>query len=87
MISEIKRVELRQNYEVFLQALPTLLPDHENEFVLMRHGEFIAYFDAVADAVMAGRRNYEDDLFSVQEVTTRVADLGWYSRAPIKKRL
>ncbi len=87
MISESKQVELRRNFEVFLQALPTLLPDHENEFVLMRNGEFIAYFEFAPEAVRTGRRRYDDDLFSVQEVTTRVADLGWHSRAPIKKHL
>ncbi len=82
MISDRKRDELHRNYEVFMEALPALLPEHEDQFVLMRHGKLIAYFNAVADAVMAGRRNYEDDLFSVQIVRRVAADFGWYSRAP-----
>lgn len=82
MVSQDKLSELRRNYDVFLQALSTLLNDHAGQFVLMRHGEFVAYYDTARDALLSGRSAYDDDLFSVQEVTGARADFGWYSRAP-----
>ena len=87
MISDCKRDELRRNFEIFKKALSTLLPDHENEFALMRHGKIVGYSATARDALNEGLHEFDDGLFSVQEVTTRVADLGWYSRAPIRKRL
>ncbi len=87
MISESKRVELRNNYTEFKKALPTLIHDHENKFALMRHGEIIAYFETAPQALKAGRRKFDDDLFSVQEVTDVAADLGGHSRAPTDDRL
>ena len=87
MISESKRIEFRLNFEIFKKTLPTLLPDHEDEFALMRHGELVDYFATAADALRAGQQSYDDDLFSVQKVTARVADFGWYSRAPNQKQL
>ncbi len=82
MIASQKREELRRNYDAFLQALPDLLPDHEGKYALMRHRSVVAYFDSPREALLSGRARYEDDLFSVQEVTNKTADFGWYSRAP-----
>lgn len=82
MVDQRKLSELRHNYEAFARALPTLLPDHEGKYALMRHGRLIDWFDRPGDALRSGRERYEDGLFSVQEATNRVADLGWYSRAP-----
>ena len=81
MISTRKLYELRQNYDAFMRVLPTLIDDHEGQHVLMRHGEVVDYFDSVRDALTQAGTEFDDDLFSIQEVTSAVADLGWYSRA------
>ena len=48
----------------------------------MRHGAFISYFDNPGEALSLGRAQYDDELFSVQEVPAGKAHFGWYSRAP-----
>jgi hypothetical protein len=82
MISYEKRSELRLNYDAFLETLPSVIQDHQGKHALMRHGRIVEYFDSARDALLSGRKQYPDDLFSVQEVTTAKADFGWYSRVP-----
>ena len=87
MISDDKHSQLERNYVAFMKVLPTLLPDHSGEYALMRHGAVIEYFHSAVAALSHGRTIYDDDLFSVQEVTTRTADFGWHSRAPVNTPL
>ena len=72
--------EVDDNYEAFKKALPQLLARHPNRWALMRRGEFVDFFDTLRDAELVGTLFYDHGLFSVQEVTERVADLGWFSR-------
>ena len=81
MISQTKLQELRQNYDAFVRDLPALVGDHEGQHALMRHGTVVDFFDSARDALDGARARFDDDLFSIQEVTSAVADLGWYSRA------
>jgi len=78
-----KLAELRSNYAAFRELLPVLLAAHRGEYALLRHGDVIGFYDTLRAALVAGRDAYADDLYSVQEVTDRKADLGWYSRVPI----
>jgi len=87
MITEQKYSALERNYAAFIRMLPDLLLEHEGQYALMRHGEVIAYFDSAAAALKSGRARYSDDLFSVQVVTSRQADFGWFSRAPDNRSL
>lgn len=87
MISENKRAELRHNFEIFKRSVADLIREHENEYALMRHGEIVAFHDTASEALRAGRDDFADDMFSVQKVSTRAADFGWFSRAPIDERL
>ena len=73
--------EVDANYKAFRRMLPNLLPRHAKRWALMRHGECIDLYDTLRDAHLAGNRLYEDGIFSMQEVTTLVADQGWYSHA------
>ena len=73
---------IHENYAAFVKLLPDLLDDHAGKFVLMRNGEIVEFFDSARDAFVFGEEKFDDGLFSVQEVLTTAADLGWYSRAP-----
>ena len=68
-----------QNYEAFCKLLPGLLKTHRDEFALLRDEKIVAFFSNIRDAVHHGQRNYEDGLYSVQEVTDTAVDLGWFS--------
>ena len=73
--------EVRRNFEVFQKLLPDLLETDRGKFALMRHTKIIQTFDTVRDAVVYGQKEFDDGLFSVQEISDRVVDLGFYSYA------
>lgn len=73
------RQEVDRNYEAFKVLLPTLLGKHRGKFALIRGGRVVEFFDTFRDAYAAGQLLYGDGLFSYQEVTDRVIDLGWFS--------
>ena len=78
---DAKQKEVESNFRHFKERLPGLLAEHAGKFALMRHGDIVQFFDTARDAMIFGTTEYEDGLFSVQEVTDRVVDLGWYSHA------
>lgn len=77
-----KDQEIRSNFKAFEKKLPDIIEAHRGKFALMRHGEIVEYFDTARDAYLFGRKQYEDGLFSIQEVIQAPIDLGWFSRAP-----
>jgi hypothetical protein len=79
-----KQREIDENYTAFSKILPDLMKTHSGKFVVMRHKKVIQSFDTARDAMIYGTKAYEDGLFSVQEVTDTVVDLGWFSHAPLQ---
>lgn len=73
--------EVDANYQAFLDLLPSLLESDPGSFVLMRQRKTVQLFDTLGDAAAAGHLKFDDGLFSVQEVTEQVADLGYFSHA------
>ena len=73
--------EIDANFDAFLEKLPELMVCEPDRWALMRRGECIAFFDTLRDALAVGNAQFEDGLFSVQEVTTKVIGLGWFTRA------
>ena len=74
-----QREQVDRNYEVFVKALPELAATKAGRTVLMKDGEFIAFFDTDRDAIEAGRRLLSGQPFSVHEITERPVDLGYFS--------
>ncbi len=74
-------IEVDRNYVAFSRELPVLLKTHRGKFALMHHGAIAAFFDTLADAVRSGTLKFEDRDFSVQEVTDRSVNLGFFSYA------
>ena len=78
-----KQEEVDSNF----RALEKLFSDGKipsekyNTYALMRNGEITGYYDTWNDAEQAGVLAYKDRIFSVQEVTQRAANLGYYSHA------
>jgi hypothetical protein len=73
--------QLKTNYESFMQKLPDLLATHRDKFALMHDGEIVEFFDTAVDTFRAGQRLYQDQGFSIQEVTDSEIDLGFFSYA------
>ena len=79
---DARQQEIDQNFKAFRERLPEILAEHGGKFALMRHAEIVEYFDTARDAMVYGQKEFvEDGLFSVQEVTERVVDLGFFSHA------
>lgn len=76
-----KRYEIEQNYCVFLDKLPFILPMYRDQYALMRHGEIVGYYSTLQDAYITGQKFYEDKLYSIQKVTDIPVDLGFFSHA------
>lgn len=73
--------EIEANYAAFLKRLPEISQTHSGKFAVMRHGEIVDFFDTIGDAARFVGKMYPDGQFSIQEVTQRSANLGFYSYA------
>ena len=73
--------EVDQNYEAFQALLPTLLPAQAGKYALMRHAEIVEYFDTIDDALKYATKVFDDEIYSIQQVTETVEDLGFFSHA------
>lgn len=78
---ERQAVEVDRNYDVFERLLGGLLPQHRDEYALMREGEIVAFFKSVGAANREGMARYPDQIFSIQEVTDEPIDLGFWTYA------
>ncbi len=76
-----KSEEIDRNLGMFIAALPSMLPDHEGQYVLLRHGEVIGFFSTALDAQIAGNRAFDDRMFSIQHVTATAEELGFFAYA------
>ena len=74
-----QREEVDRNYEAFQALLPGLLETDAGRAALMRDGKLVECFDTDRDAFLAGRAMFADGLFSVQRVSDRPVNLGWFS--------
>jgi len=79
-VEEKQRI-IDENYKVFSEKLPALIKTHAGKFVVMRNKEIVGTFDTARDAMIHGTKIYQDGLFSIQEVTQKAVDLGWFSHA------
>jgi hypothetical protein len=73
--------EVDENFDFFQRALSGLLLSHRGEFALIRHKKLVGFYPGPGEAYRAGLAEYPDELFSVQEVEDRPAELGLISLA------
>ena len=81
IMSEAKlQSEIDNNYEAFIKLLPSLLPIHRGKFALMHDGEIVGFYSSWNDARTTGEK-FHKDKYSIQEVTDKPEDLGFFSYA------
>ena len=71
--------EVDRNFEVFEEILESLIAKHEGKFALMRDCRIVEFYTSAANAVRGGKAKFGDSIFSVQEVSESVLDLGYFS--------
>ncbi len=81
MSSQKIQQEVDQNYKAFQKLLPELMQQSPGKWALLHDKKVEAVFDTGIDACIAGEKLHPDKLFSVQEITDHIVDLGWYSHA------
>ena len=65
----MKKSQVEQNYEAFIEHLPSLAMHYSGKFALMHNKEIVGFLDTAGDAHWIGIRLYGDGKFSIQEVT------------------
>jgi hypothetical protein len=78
-----QKLEVDRNYDAFVRVLASLLPDHRDEYALMRDGEIVDFFAKPGEANRAGVETFPDGIFSIQEVTDEPIDLGFWSHVAL----
>jgi hypothetical protein len=73
--------EVDANFDAFRHQLPELLKNHPGGVALMRNCEVAGVFGDVGEALAAGMARFTYRLFSVQEITDKPVDLGFFSHA------
>jgi hypothetical protein len=80
-MDEKRQAEIDRNFDFFQRNLANWLQDHEGEFALLRNQELVGFFPGPGEAYRAGLARFEDELFSLQEVDDRPAEMGMMSLA------
>ena len=70
-----------ENYKAFTEILPELDRRYSGKYVLLRDKKVVEVFETIVDARIFAKAQYPDELFSIQPVPDRVADLGYFSHA------
>ena len=78
-----QKLEVDRNYDVFMRVLSSLLPEHRDEYALMRDGKIVGFYKKPGEANRAGVETFPDGIFSIQEVTDEPIDLGFWSNVAL----
>jgi hypothetical protein len=76
-----RQEEVDGNFEEFQKELLSILSTRRGKFALMKDRKITGFYDTVRDALTAADQLYSDGLYSIQQVTDSVGDLGFYSHA------
>jgi len=76
-----KQEEVDRNFAYFRAELPKILSEHMGKYALIRDEKIQGYFDTILDAETTGSKLFKDSLFSIQQVTDKAIDLGFFSHA------
>jgi hypothetical protein len=76
-----REIEIDENYDFFQRSLGGLLHAHRGEFALLKNKQIVGLFCGPGEAYRAGLAQFADELFSIQEVEDRPAEMGLNSLA------
>ncbi len=78
-----QQAEVDKNFSIFREKIKKGSIENSlfGKFALMKNGAIIDYFNTWEDAHKAGSIAYKDKLFSIQEVSDEIVNLGYYSYA------
>jgi hypothetical protein len=80
-MAHTREVEIERNYGAFLGLLGELMRHDEGRYALLRNCRLEGVFDTPGEAVRGGFARFGDHDFSIQLITDKPVDLGFYSHA------
>jgi hypothetical protein len=80
-MSQDRQHEIDANYDFFQRNLARYLKDRRGQFALLRARSVVDFFDGPGEAYRSGLTRFPDELFSIQEVEDRPAEMGLVSLA------
>ena len=83
MTTHTQQEEVDRNYKAFKKMLSDLIKSDEGRFALLHNAELLACFDTNRDAQQTGMKLLGGKQFSVQKITNKAIDLGYFSHACI----
>jgi hypothetical protein len=75
------QAEVDKNYKAFQKMLPELTQTDPGKFALLRHKKLVQVFDTAGDAAKFAMAQFDDGLYSIQQISGHVVDLGYFSHA------
>jgi len=76
-----RQIEIDNNYDFFQRRLSTLLKEHRGEFALLKLKRIVGIYPGPGEAYRAGLALFPDEIFSIQEIEDRPAEMGLISLA------
>jgi hypothetical protein len=73
--------EIDRNLFAFLPRIPRLMIDHAGEYALLRHQEVVSIHKRLRDALEEASSKFKDGIYSVQQITDKPVELGFFSYA------
>jgi hypothetical protein len=78
-----QKLQVDENYDAFMRMLSSLLPEHRDQYALMRDREVAGFYDTPRQALEAAAQKFPDGIFSIQDVTDEPIDLGFWSHVAV----
>jgi len=73
--------EIDRNLFAFLTQVPDLLADHRGDFALLKSQRVVSIHSKLSQALAEGAKRFSDGLFSIQQITDKPIELGFFSYA------
>lgn len=73
--------EIAANFDFLQRTLRDHLRAHAGQFALLKGQRVHGYFDSAGAADQAGWTQFDDGLYSIQQVTPEPVELGYYANA------
>lgn len=73
--------EIDRNLFAFLPQIPALLKRHRNEYALLRDQQIISLHKRLSEALAVAQSKFPDELFSIQQVTDKPIEQGFFGYA------
>lgn len=78
-LAQKRKEEVDANFEFFETILQDIIKEHKGQFALIKNKEIKGYFATLKDARETAKNIAKDNIYSIQEVTDEVVDLGIFS--------